>query len=396
MDRFCFHFLYYFHSILGLIPFEVDARNVPQVRRSKRKRRWTIAIACGTSVLVFYSFYTVVTTISLPTSAFPDAILIRFLVLVECSIRYCTAIICFYQIIHNEPKLYAGVLRFGAIAQSQWCRGSCHRTLRAVQLLTAKVLFADFGLCTLFAINDGINHPESSIQEYRFNVFVVMITAQIGNIILLVLLFGSGAYSQINKHLKRTICQLLSFDTHCSYWVRRNAIRQQICCDASDTIDRLYALHEELTEIVRTVFTILQLPILLINLNQFIVILSRIYFLYITITQKGVKYISYHRFTNTVLCLCYEVIQCFLLTLGSAIITRTARKPGIILNAFIDAPLDTRTERSIELFGLALLSNDARIKVAGLYALDLMFMFTLATTINMYVIVLVQFQLNMR
>uniref|UniRef100_A0A182QUZ0 Gustatory receptor n=1 Tax=Anopheles farauti TaxID=69004 RepID=A0A182QUZ0_9DIPT len=395
MFRVCLHFLYYLHSILGLIPFEIDAHRVLQVRRSQPKCWWTLTIGCVTTVLVCYSFYTILMGISVPVFAVRNATLIRCFVLVECSISYCTIVITFYQIIHHESKLYHYGRRFIAIAQSQWCNRSCRKTQRTAQLLTAKVLLVDIGLCTLFALNYGVHTP-TSLQEYRLiNVYVMLITAQINNALLLTLLFGSQAYSQINKQLDDTIGKLLSFETHASYWAGRKAIRQQICCDASDTIDRMCALHEELTEIVRTVFTILQLPILLINLNQFIVILTRIFFMYVTITQKGFSVISYHRFSNSVAYICYEIVQCFLLTLGSAIIARKARKPGTILNAAINAQLDTRTERSIELFALALLANDTGIKVAGLYGLDLMYMFSLATTINMYVIVLVQFQLNM-
>uniref|UniRef100_A0A182SCC6 Gustatory receptor n=1 Tax=Anopheles maculatus TaxID=74869 RepID=A0A182SCC6_9DIPT len=216
-----------------------------------------------------------------------------------------------------------------------------------VYILVGKLLIVDIGMCTRFVLNYGIYHPEQNVHGYRLvNIYVVMISAQITNLVLLMLLFASHTYSRINDQLDHTIRKMLCFETHASYWSRRSVLQQQICCDASDTIDRLCSLHQELTEIIQAMFSIFQIPLLLINLNQFIVIVSR------------------------------------------------ARIPGIALNAFINAQLDTRAERSIETFGLVVLATDIRIKVAGLYVLDLVFLFSLTTTVYMYLIVLIQFQLN--
>uniref|UniRef100_A0A182PZ28 Gustatory receptor n=1 Tax=Anopheles epiroticus TaxID=199890 RepID=A0A182PZ28_9DIPT len=392
MVRFCLSALYYFHSILGLVPFEYNKRH--GLRRSCYKRRWSQAIGCAAAISVCCSFFMIWLQDSVSFASFLDVLLIRSLVLVEFTIRYGTVVLCFYQILSNEDRLHHHVQRFIAIAQSVWFSRSCRRM---VYVLVAKMLVVDIGLCTLFALNNGKKRLGSSVNWYRFvNIYVLMMCSQITNLILLLLLFGSHVYAEINNRLYRTVHNLLAFESQSSYWSRRRIRQQQICCDASDTIDRLGTLHQELTEIVQAVLSILQLPILLINLNQFIVIVSRIYFVFIIRAQLAHRsdYISYHRFSNSILYIGFEVVQCFLLTLGSSVITREARRPGTTLNVFVNAQLDTRTVRSIELFGLAVLTTDARINVGGLYTLDLAFMFSLATTVNMYLIVLVQFQLN--
>uniref|UniRef100_A0A182MCW3 Gustatory receptor n=1 Tax=Anopheles culicifacies TaxID=139723 RepID=A0A182MCW3_9DIPT len=346
MFRYCFSFLYYFHSIMGLIPFGIEDQQ--RIRRSKSKRRWTLAIGCASTALVCFSFGSMLQGVSVSSSAYADFHLIQSLVLVEFFIRYSTIVLCFCQILSNEANLHKYIHRFISIVQSVWCSRSYIMITRMVFILIAKMLIVDIGLCTLFAINYGTRkHTKTYINGYRVvNIYVVMVGAQITNLILLLLLFGSYAYARINEQLDQTVHRILSFETDRYYWSRRKVLQQQICCDASDTIDRHCSLHQELTEIIHTLFSIFQLPLLLINLNQFIVIVSR------------------------------------------------ARMPGIVLNRFINAPLDIRTERSIETFALAMLGTDFRMKVAGLYVLDLVFLFSLASTINMYLIVLIQFQLS--
>ncbi|XP_050072071.1 uncharacterized protein LOC126559953 [Anopheles maculipalpis] len=394
MFRYCFGFLYHFHSIMGLIPFEIDDRH--RVRRSKYKRRWSLTIACCTTVLVFYSFSIIALRGSFWSSKYVDFVLIRSLVLVEFFIRFSNASLCFYQILTHEAALYRYIDRFIAIVQRVWCCSrTCSMIHRMVYMLVGKVLLIDIGMCTRFAVNNGIYLPEQNVHGYRLvNIYAVIINAQITNLMLLMLLFASYAYSRINEQLDRTVRKMVCFETHNSYWSRRKVLQQQICCDASDTIDRHCSLHQELSEIVQGMFTIFQIPLLLINLNQFLAIVSRIYFVCITKAQHDNDFLSYHRFSNSVLFLCFEAAQCFLLALGSSTVTKQARSPGITLNAFINAPLDTRAERSIEIFGLAMLASDLRIQVAGLYVLDLVFLFSLITTVNMYLIVLIQFQLN--
>ncbi|XP_035919654.1 uncharacterized protein LOC118517528 [Anopheles stephensi] len=373
MLRQCFSFLYYFHSIMGLIPFRIDDRH--RVRRSTYKRRWSLTIALSTAGLVCYSFTTVTLGGSFSSSGYADFVLIRSLVLVEFFIRFSNATLCFYQILTNEAALHCYTHRFIAIVQSVWRSSRSSSTVQwMVYILVGKLVIVDVGMCTRFVLNYGINRPEHSVHGYRLvNIYVVMISAQLSNLLLLLLLFASYTFGRINDHLDHTVRQMLCFETHGSYWKRRKVLQQQICCDASDTIDRLCSRHQELTEIVQALFSIFQAPLLLINLNQFIVIVSRIYFAYITRAQTDNEYISYHRSSNYVLYLCFEAVQCCLLALGSSAVTKQARLSGITLNEFIDAPLDTRAERSIEMFGLAMLATDFRIKVAGLYVLDLAF-----------------------
>ncbi|EAA43252.1 AGAP001170-PA [Anopheles gambiae str. PEST] len=398
MVRYGLRALYYFHSILGLVPYELNNQN--GLRRSKCKRQWTLTIGCTTVVLVGFSFCTVWLQDTLSFATFVDALLIRSLVLVEFTIRYGTVVLCFYQLLRHEVSLHRYVQRFVVIGKSVIvrCNSRSYASVqRMVYALVAKMLIADVGLCTLFAMNSGIKRHETSAHVYRtVNIYVVMMSSQFTNLLLLMLLFGSYVYGQINKQLDRTVHRLASFETQQSYWSRRRVRVQQICCDASDTIDRLCTLHQELTEIVRAIVSIFQLPVLLMNLNQFIVIVSRIYFVYILSAQVKHRsdYMSYHRFFNSILYICFEAVQCFLLALGSSVIAQEARRPGTTMNVFVNAWLDTRTERSIELFTLAVLTTDARIKIGGMYVLNMAFVFSLATTVNMYLIVLVQFQLN--
>ncbi|XP_052891054.1 uncharacterized protein LOC128299203 [Anopheles moucheti] len=372
MLRYCFAFLYYFHSIMGLIPFGISDRHT--VQRSKFKRRWTLTIGCATTILVCFSFGSILTGASGSSTTYVDLILIRSLVLVEFFIRYCSVVVCFYQILTNEANLHRYIHRFFAIVQSLRCSQSI--IPRMVYTLVAKILIVDIGLCTLFAVNYDINHPSAYRSGYRtVNIYVVMIGAQITNIILLMLLFSSHTYAQINSQLDRTVRRMLCFETEGCYWSRRRVLQQQICCDASDTIDRHCALHQEFTEIIQRLISIFQILVVLTNLNQFVVIVSRVYFIYITTAQNDSDFISHHRLYNSILYTCFEVIQCILLTLGCSMVTKEARMPGITLNLFIDAPLDVRAERSIEAFSFALLGTDLRIKVAGLYVLRVVFPF---------------------
>ncbi|XP_053661063.1 uncharacterized protein LOC128710048 [Anopheles marshallii] len=374
MLRYCFRFLYYFHSIMGLNPFGINDRYT--VQRSKLKRRWTLTIGCAIAILVCFSYGSILSGGSASSGTYVDLILIRSLVLVEFFIRYCSVVVCFYQILTNEANLHRYIHRFIAIVQSVRCSQSYGLIPRMVYILIAKILIVDIGLCTLFAVNYGINNPNAYINGYRtVNIYVVMIGAQITNVVLLMLLFSSHTYAQINNQLDRTVRRMLCFETEGCYWGRRRVLQQQICCDASDTIDRHCALHQEFTEIIHRLISIFQILIALINLNQFVVIVSRIYFIYITKAQSDSDFISYHRLYNSILYTCFEVIQCILLAVGSSVVTKEARMPGIILNLFIDAPLDIRAERSIETFSLVMLGTDLRIKIAGLYVLRLVFLF---------------------
>ncbi|XP_050086772.1 uncharacterized protein LOC126571916 [Anopheles aquasalis] len=188
---------------------------------------------------------------------------------------------------------------------------------------------------------------EPTLQYNRaMNICFVLVGAQISNLVLLLLLFVARCYGAINAQLETAIYQLVPFETDCSFWEKRRVLRQQICCDVSDRLDDLLVLHQSLTDLVHQVFQILQMPILLIALNQFVVIVSR------------------------------------------------SRRAGAILNAFINASIDRRTEQSIERFSLALMNTKSKLRVAGLFELDLEFLYSLATTTTSYLIVLIQFQLK--
>ncbi|XP_035779419.1 gustatory receptor for bitter taste 66a-like [Anopheles albimanus] len=237
--------------------------------------------------------------------------------------------------------------------------------------------------------------PEPSLQYNRaINIFFVLLGAQITNLVLLLLLFAARCYGSINTLLEATIRQLVPFETDCSFWAKRRVIRQQICCDVSDRLDDILALHQDLSELVRRIFRILQTPLLFITLTQFVVILSRIFLIYVTTAQRARHSISISRSINSTFYLTFEVCQCILITSAYATFTIRSRRTGEILNAYINASIDRRTEQSIERFSLALMTTDSRIRVAGLFELDLEFLYSLIATTTSYLIVLIQFQLK--
>ncbi|KFB43717.1 hypothetical protein ZHAS_00011450 [Anopheles sinensis] len=296
----------------------------------------------NTALLVFLGFYTILRTVS-----FPDLNLVRYLVYVELFIRYATIATSFYQILINEKKLYYNANQFILVAHQLSVDQYQTKSFGKVYLLGFKVFCIDVSLCILFTINN-VSHIEESFQKYRtINAYVVLVSAQVTNIVLLVLVLGAHGYSEVIDQLDRTVNQLRCFEFNCSYWRKRKASRQRLCCDASDSIDRLNTLHNAITEVVQSVLEVLQIPILLTNLNQFVVILSR------------------------------------------------ARKPGLVLNAYINAHLDVRTEQSMDIFGLALLTTESKVIIVGMYTMDLLFLYSLAATATTYLLVLVQFQLNM-
>ncbi|XP_058061206.1 uncharacterized protein LOC131211652 [Anopheles bellator] len=388
--HFFLHFLYYYNSLMGMNPFVLDRANGHRLRRNRLKFCWSFAVGCATAVLVLFSFSHILTSVP-----FPDLMLVRHLVYVEFLIRYCTITSCFYQIFHNQSNLLRCANRFMAIVRRLlYASDSPAAATGTVAPIVVKVLCTDIFLCILFLI-DNDAHVEHYLRDYRtLNICVIVMGAQISNLVLLLLLFGAHCYGAINEQLESAITRLVSFEQRASFWGKRNALRQQICCEVSDTIDELYSVHREVTEIVRHLFKILQAPILLTNLNQFVVVLSRVYFIYVSIAQDWSRNSSLHGMINPILCITFEVSQFVLLSVVATIIAKQSRQPGVIMNTFIDAPIDTRTERSIELFNLALLSHDARIQVADMYALDLVFMYSVATTATSYLIVLIQFQLN--
>uniref|UniRef100_A0A182UJL7 Gustatory receptor n=1 Tax=Anopheles melas TaxID=34690 RepID=A0A182UJL7_9DIPT len=136
---------------------------------------------------------------TLSFATFVDALLIRSLVLVEFTVRYGTVVLCFYQLLRHEVSLHRYVQRFIVIGKSVVVRCSSRSyasVQRMVYALVAKMLIADVGLCTLFAMNSGIKRHETSAHVYRtVNIYVVMMSSQITNLLLLMLLAAADRAS---------------------------------------------------------------------------------------------------------------------------------------------------------------------------------------------------------
>ncbi|XP_058117723.1 gustatory receptor for bitter taste 66a-like [Anopheles ziemanni] len=251
----------------------------------------------------------------------------------------------------------------------------------------------------IYTILRTVSLPELNLvrfQTYRtVNVYMVMVSAQVTNVVLLVLILGAHGYGEVIDQLDQTVNQLRCFEFNCSYWQKRKVSRHRLCCDASDSILRLNTLHNAITEIVQSVFKVLQILILLTNLNQFVVILSRLYFIFVPVIQQWQHGLQFERIFNSLVFVSFEIVQCYFLTLGSSVMAKQARKPGFVLNVYINAHLDVRTEQSMDIFELALLTTESKVQIAGMYTMDLLFLYSLATTATTYLLVLVQFQLNM-
>uniref|UniRef100_A0A182FZN8 Gustatory receptor n=2 Tax=Anopheles albimanus TaxID=7167 RepID=A0A182FZN8_ANOAL len=388
-ERLFLSFLYYLNSILGLNPYVLDRHGVLRFRANTLKRYWSFAIGNLTGILVLFSFYIVYDRVSVVNFLF-----IRQLVYVECLLRCWTITSCYYQIFYNNSRLLPCVNRLLRIVQQTTLAYSKNAMNRTFVPIVLKVLCIDV-ILSLVYLKVNMLTPEPSLQYNRaINIFFVLLGAQITNLVLLLLLFAARCYGSINTLLEATIRQLVPFETDCSFWAKRRVIRQQICCDVSDRLDDILALHQDLSELVRRIFRILQTPLLFITLTQFVVILSRIFLIYVTTAQRARHSISISRSINSTFYLTFEVCQCILITSAYATFTIRSRRTGEILNAYINASIDRRTEQSIERFSLALMTTDSRIRVAGLFELDLEFLYSLIATTTSYLIVLIQFQLK--
>nr|XP_029708063.1 uncharacterized protein LOC109421707 [Aedes albopictus] len=242
------------------------------------------------------------------------------------------------------------------------------------------------------------------------NVYVVFLVAQVSNACLFSLYMAAHLYRSINWQVRVTIGELCALD-----YVKNESLKQNVFKAAVANLSVLSRQHFRVTEFVQGICYVFGVPLALINLNQFLLIISRvefhikseghhisqnfvlqIYFVYVSavLELRNEFKISVHRYINSVLYLLFEIIHFVYLISAAELAKKRAAKTMIRLNEFFAIDVDHAVAEKIKCFSSELSINKLDVSLYGLYSMDFTFLFSMTTAIALKLIVLVQIQLK--
>lgn len=287
--RLALAYLYYGATFCGMLPVHYQGS---RFEWCEFRLLWSITAGLFSMAAIGYSFYWIVILISYPVME-----IVRYLFYCEFIIRFGVILVGYLSTWFYHKRL----ITFGNILLKvldelkpfripTWI----DRKLAAYGLL--KLVFVDVFMCMLFAVNFHFNgeHDPVPLFERVTNVYVVFMMAQVSNACLLSLYMAAHLYRCINWQVRITIGKLCALD-----YVRNETLKHIVFEDALQSLSMLCRQYFRVTEFIRGIFGVYGIPLALINLNQFVVIVSRVGFLAYeeVITFKRYLFFRYTSFT---------------------------------------------------------------------------------------------------
>ncbi|XP_062556488.1 uncharacterized protein LOC134221297 isoform X2 [Armigeres subalbatus] len=350
---------------------------------------WSVTAGLCSIVAIGYSSYRIVTLISYPLMD-----IVRHLIYCEFVIRFGVILMGYISTWFNHKNLIV-------LGNTVWF---ILDELKPFNIPTwidrklavygfFKIVFVDIFMCMLFAVNFHFNieHDPVPLLERAMNVYVVFMMAQVSNACLLSLYMAAHLYRSINWQLRITIGELCALE-----YVKNETLKQQVFENALRNLTVLDKLHCRVTEFILGICRVYGVPLALINLNQFLVIISRTYFVYVSaiLELKNEFSINIHRYINSILYLLFEIVHIIYLVSAAELAKKRGEKTIIHLNEFFETDVADSVTRKIESFSAVLSTNKPNVSLFGLYALDFTLLFSMATVIALKLIVLIQIQLK--
>lgn len=270
--RWALAYLYYGASFCGMLPFRCHGLAAPRFEWCEFRMLWSVTAGLCSIGAIGYSSYWIVTLIS-----YPRMDIVRHLIYCEFVVRIGVIVTGYLSTwIHHKRLIALGNSVCEILAELKqfniptWI----DRKLAAYGLL--KLLLVDILMCLLFAINFHFNvdHDPVSLFNRVMNVYVVFMMAQVSNACLLSLYMAAHLYRSINWQLRITIGELCALD-----YVTNDCLKHRVFRDAVTNLAVLGRLHFRVTEFVQGICCVYGIPLALINLNQFLVIVSRVSFI---------------------------------------------------------------------------------------------------------------------
>ncbi|XP_058817807.1 uncharacterized protein LOC131681113 [Topomyia yanbarensis] len=345
-----FHFaaiyLYYGVTICGILPFRYALNRFVNC---EFQLLWSLCAGISIIALVGFSFYRIVTLIT-----YPSLYIVRQLIYCEFIVRFGIISSCY-------------VLAWIYRRQFKVCGNAFLENLKDLKPFVipawidrklvvyglVKICIVDIMMSFLFAINFGVNASNDpvSLFERVVNVFAVFVVAQVSNVCMFTVYLGAHLYRLINWQVRLTIGMLCDLDRSLGQGSERAFQNRdpRLFDDVREKLALLRRLHYKTTQSIRGILDIFGVPLALINLNQFLVIISRVYFVYVSIIYELNKEfsITLSRYFNSIFYLCFEFIHLLCLVSACALTVRRAEKTLILLNEFFETDVDIAVDESL-------------------------------------------------
>ncbi|XP_053690727.1 uncharacterized protein LOC128739274 [Sabethes cyaneus] len=370
-------YLYCATRTCGILPFRFDGN---RFFNCEFQLLWSLCAGSSTIASVVFSFYRIVTLIS-----YPSLDIVRQLIYCEFIIRVGIIASCYVLTwIYNRQFLaHCNVIlqNLRKLERFQYLP-EVDRKLAVYGLL--KVFTVDVMMSVLFGINFRFNAENDPVPLFErvVNVYAVFVVAQVSNVCLFSLYIGAYLYRAVNWQVRKIIS--------------RSGELEQNCVQICENLDSLSKIHYSTTHAIQGICAIFGIPLGLINLNQSVVFISRVYFVYVSLSQqfRSEFIISPNRYFNSILYLCFELVHLVCLVSASELSVRRAEKTLLYLNEFFETDVEPAVDKNIQTFTIGLLLRDQSVSLCGLYRLDFTLLFSIIAAITNKLIVLIQLQLG--
>lgn len=266
--RLALTYLYYGASICGMLPVRFQGA---RFEWCEFRLLWSISAGLCSIAAIGYTSYRIVTLLS-----YPMMDIVRHLLYCEFLIRFGVILMGYLStwFYHRHLIVFGNVVlevlnELKAFNIPTWI----DRKLAAYGLF--KLVFVDILMCVLFAVNFHFNVENDPVPwfERAMNVYVVFLAAQVSNACLFSLYMAAHLYRSINWQVRVTIGELCALD-----YVKNESLKQNVFKAAVANLSVLSRQHFRVTEFVQGICYVYGVPLALINLNQFLLIISRVEF----------------------------------------------------------------------------------------------------------------------
>ncbi|XP_055634099.1 uncharacterized protein LOC129774392 [Toxorhynchites rutilus septentrionalis] len=343
LTRLATHSVYYGASFCGFLPFRYATDRFVW---SRVRMLWSLCAGICSIVLIGYSYYHVITPLS-----FPSLEILRYLLYWEYTIRISVIVSCYLSVWINYAQLRdRGSDALEILAKLQTYDTSSHIGLNLTICGLLKIAFGDILICCILGIISQLNFKNDPVPTFQrlVNIYSLFVVAQVSNVCVFSLSTATYCYGAINRQISR----------NCS----------TVVCKELDVLSRL---HYKTTDTIQGVCNIFGVSLALINFCQFLVIISRVYYVYVWFVRE-------HRYPpfNSLVYLCFEVIHLLYLASVSHLLNRKGEETLIVLNEPLEFDVDIAVERRIHSFSVGLLLRDHSVELCGLYKLDFPMLFS--------------------
>lgn len=223
----------------------------------------------GTIGAVGFSFYRIVTLIE-----YPSIEIVRYLFYYEFVLRFGILSSCYVLVWVNIRRLRVCGNTVVVIFEKLRRFNVPWMDKKLVWYGVTKIVLVDITMCCLFAINFRFNKKSDPVPAFAraMNVYAVFVAAQVSNVCLCTMYLTSYLFRAINWQIRVITRSLCDCDVEGSCLVPNKSGAKEMCAD----LFLLSKLHFKTTGVAQTIFRIFGVSLALINLNQFVVVTSRV------------------------------------------------------------------------------------------------------------------------